>query len=320
MAGVLVLGEALEGVAAASTLEAIAAGRALGGPVAAAIIGDCAKSAAQDAIAHGADSAFVCEDGLGPEAAAAFAEQAAAVSAPRVVLGAKALLDGSVMARAAYRLGAGLLQDCASVALDADGRLTATRPVYGGNAMATFRASGSPAAASLRARAYEALERDDSRAGSIVPIEVDAAAHTRLRVVERVRRPQEGVRLEDARVVVGGGRGLGGPEAFAQLEELARLLRGAVGASRAACDAGWVPPSYQIGLTGRTVAPDLYLAVGISGASQHMAGCSGARDIVAINKDAGANIFKEARFGVVGDWRQVLPAFVDQLHELLSDR
>lgn len=320
MAGVLVIGEALEGAAAPSTLEAVAAGRALGGPVAAAIVGGGAESAAQDAIAHGADSAFVCEGALGPEAAAAFAEQAAAASAPRVVLGAKALLDGSVMARAAYRLGAGLLQDCASVALDAEGRLEAARPVYGGNAMATFRAGGSPAAASLRARAYEALERDDSRTGPIVPIEVDAAAHTRLRVIERVQREQEGVRLEDARVVVGGGRGLGGPEAFAHLEELARLLRGAVGASRAACDAGWVPPSYQIGLTGRTIAPDLYLAVGISGASQHMAGCSGARDIVAINKDAAANIFKEARFGVVGDWRQVLPAFVDQLHELLNDR
>ena len=320
MAGVLVIGEALEGAASTGSLEAVAAARELGGPVAAAIVGDGAESAAREAIAHGADSAYIHEGGLGAEAAAVFAEQAAAASAPSVVLGAKALLDGSVMARAAYRLGAGLLQDCASVALNGEGRLTATRPVYGGNALATFTANGSPAAASLRARAYEPLERDDSRTGPVVPIEVDAAAHTRLRVVERVRRAQEGVRLEDARVVVGGGRGLGGPEPFAQLEELARLLQGAVGASRAACDAGWVPPSYQIGLTGRTVAPDLYLAIGISGASQHMAGCTGARDIVAINKDAAANIFKEARFGVVGDWRQVLPAFVDQLHELLSDR
>ena len=96
------------------------------------------------------------------------------------------------------------------------------------------------------------------------------------------------------------------------------LLGGAVGASRAACDAGWVPSSYQVGLTGKTVTPELYIAVGISGASQHMAGCSNSRAIIAINKDAGANIFKEARFGVTGDWQKVLPAFMEQLHELLD--
>ncbi|MEE2884406.1 MAG: electron transfer flavoprotein subunit alpha/FixB family protein, partial [Chloroflexota bacterium] len=122
---------------------------------------------------------------------------------------------------------------------------------------------------------------------------------------------------EEASVIVAGGRGLGGPEPFEQLQALADILGGAVGASRAVCDAGWLEHSYQIGLTGKTVTPDLYITVGISGASQHMAGCSGAKDVVAINKDGDANIFKTASFGVVGEWEKVLPAFIDKVKELV---
>ena len=124
------------------------------------------------------------------------------------------------------------------------------------------------------------------------------------------------MKLEDARVVVSGGRGLGGPEPFAALETLANLLGGAVGASRAAVDSGWVPSSYQVGLTGKTITPEVYITIAISGASQHMAGCSGAKVIVAINKDLESNIFKEARYGVVGDWEQVVPAFTEAVREL----
>ena len=151
-----------------------------------------------------------------------------------------------------------------------------------------------------------------------MPLSIDLSKAVRVRFVERVEQASDGIRLEDASVVVSGGRGLGGPEAFEQLEQLAALMGGAVGASRAACDAGWVPSSYQVGLTGKTVTPNLYIAVGISGASQHMAGCSNARTIVAINKDTGANIFKDAQFGVAGEWEKVLPAFMEQLHELLG--
>jgi electron transfer flavoprotein alpha subunit len=164
----------------------------------------------------------------------------------------------------------------------------------------------------------DAAEPNPARTGDVVPLNVDIASAIRVRSIERVEQAADGMRMEDARVVVSGGRGLGGPEPFEQLQQLATVLGGAVGASRAACDAGWVPSSYQVGLTGKTVTPDLYIAIGISGASQHMAGCSNARAIVAINKDAGANIFKEARFGVAGDWQKVLPAFMEQLHELLD--
>jgi electron transfer flavoprotein alpha subunit len=129
----------------------------------------------------------------------------------------------------------------------------------------------------------------------------------------------EGIRLEDAEVVVAGGRGIGGAEGFEQLEKLAKVLGGAVGASRPPCDNGWVPSGYQIGLTGKIIAPDLYFAVAISGASQHVTGCSGSKTIVAINKDPEANIFQEASFGVVGDWKKVLPAFTAKVEELLAD-
>src|SRR5438309_655058 len=136
-------------------------------------------------------------------------------------------------------------------------------------------------------------------------------------VLEEIReQASTGPKLKDAKVIVSGGRGLGGPENWHVVEELAQLLGGAVGATRAVTDAGWVPPSHQVGLTGATVAPDLYITIGISGAVQHIAGISGARNVVAINRDADANIFKYARYGVVGDWKQILPAFTQRLKEL----
>ena len=155
--------------------------------------------------------------------------------------------------------------------------------------------------------------------GEVLPIEVQLdSSIARTKLVSLVKEEQEGIKLEDASIVVAGGRGLGGPEPFKDLEELARVLGAGVGASRAAVDSGWVPPAWQIGLTGKAITPDLYITVGISGASQHMAGCSGAKVIVAINKDADANIFKESRYGVVGDWNKVLPAFTEALRDLVK--
>ncbi len=196
----------------------------------------------------------------------------------------------------------------------------ANRPVYGGNAVAVVSCEYTPQMAAIRPKAYEPLDADTSRQGQVIsfPVELDDS-QARSRVVDVVREEAAGIKLEDARVVVSGGRGLGGPDPFQELEELAKLLGGAVGASRAAVDAGWVPPSYQVGLTGKTITPDLYITVAISGASQHMAGCSGAKTIVAINRDAEANIFKEARYGVVGDWQQVIPALTEAVRELTRD-
>ena len=321
---ILVIGELADGAPAPATLGAIAAARALGaGPVGVMLAGPSIGDAAQTAIAHGAEVVYAVESPVladaPPDAVVAAAAATVAVAGPRIVLGAKTLLGRDVMPRLAFRLGTALASDCTALALDADGRLLATRPTYGGNADATVRCLGTPAVASLRPGTVDALEADPARTGDVVAVDaaIDASV-VRTRSVERVEQAAEGLRLEDARVIVSGGRGLGGPEPFEQLEALASLLGGAVGASRAACDAGWVPTSYQVGLTGKTVTPELYIAVGISGASQHMAGCANAKAIVAINKDGGANIFKDARFGVIGDWAKVLPAFTEQLHELLD--
>ena len=204
------------------------------------------------------------------------------------------------------------------VSVDPDSkRLLANRPVYGGNAVAVVSCEYTPQIAAVRPKVYEPREPDPSRQGEVVSFPVDLeASQAKNRILERVEEESTGVKLEDARVVVSGGRGLGGPEPFEGLGELAKLLGGALGASRAAVDSGWIPIAYQVGLTGKSITPDLYITVAISGASQHMAGCSGAKVIVAINKDAEANIFKEARYGVVGDWQQVVPAFQEAVREL----
>ena len=182
---------------------------------------------------------------------------------------------------------------------------------------AQARCLATPQVATLRPKVYAPLAHDAGRQGEViaVPVALDATM-VRVAVVRQVRQDSAGVKLEDATIVIAGGRGLGGPEPFRELQELAGMLGAAMGASRAAVDAGWVPGNWQVGLTGKTITPDLYITVGISGASQHMAGCSGAKVIVAINKDAEANIFREARYGVVGDWHIVLPAFMEAIRGL----
>jgi electron transfer flavoprotein alpha subunit len=168
----------------------------------------------------------------------------------------------------------------------------------------------------LRPRAFEADEAPSPKEAQVEAITPSSASDA-IEVLEEVReQATEGPRLKDAKVIVSGGRGLGGPDNWHYIEELAQVLGAATGATRAVTDAGWVAPSLQVGLTGATVAPDLYITVGISGAVQHIAGISGARNVVAINRDGDANIFKYARFGVVGDWKQIVPAFTQRLKEL----
>ena len=326
--GVLVIGQVSAGGLDSTVAELLAAGRGLAGSLgeelSVALLGDSVDAPAQQAIAHGAERVYAVTSPLLSEYHAdlylsALNSLCREVS-PRVVLVARTAEGRELAPRLAFRLGVGLAQDCLEVSVDESTKtMLVNRPGYGGNAIAAVSCEHTPQVAAIRPKAYEPAEMDSSRQGQVVsfPVDLDASL-VRTRVVETVREEAEGVKLEDARVVVSGGRGLGGPDPFSGLENLAKLLGGAVGASRAAVDSGWVPPSYQVGLTGKSITPDLYITVAISGASQHMAGCSGAKCIVAINKDADANIFKDARYGVVGDWETVLPALTEAVRELMD--
>ena len=326
MTSILILGEITE----AKTLdpvtgELIAAGRQVADDIGVALLGTDREDPVREAIALGASVVYTVEEPAldGPEVDAKIAAltEVSRQIAPRVLLVGKTQDGKEIGPRLAFRLGAGLAQDCIRIGVDTGtGRVVATRPVYGGSAMAavTFPGDGLQVVV-MRGRAYEPPAPDASRIGDIVPVTVDlGASPNRVRNIRTVAQASEGVRLEDADIVVAGGRGLGGPEPFELLGQLTDLLGGAMGASRAACDAGWIDHSYQVGLTGRSIAPNVYITVGISGASQHMAGCSGARHIVAINKDREANIFKDASYGVVGDWQAVIPSFMETVRELVD--
>jgi electron transfer flavoprotein alpha subunit len=318
---VLVLGECAEGQLSPITGEILAAGRQLaddlGITVACGLIGDGLGDVARTAIALGADRAYVVDDPLLAEFQSELYLEALTrlcrAVAPRILLMARTPIGRDIAPRLAARLGVPLVQDCLEVKIDASTKqLMATRPVYGGNAMATVRCTQNPHFATVRPKVYNPLAAQSDRQGEVIAIEVELdPAMGKTKVVSTVSEEIEGVKLEDARIVVAGGRGLGGPEGFRPLQELANALGAGIGASRAAVDSGWVPYSWQIGLTGKTITPDVYITVGISGASQHIAGCSGAKCIVALNKDREANIFRYARYGIVGDWQKLLSALIE---------
>lgn len=324
---VVVVGEIYNGGLSGVTAELLSAARKVSAqPASVVLLADDARKAAEAALDYGVARVFALEhpalkDGGtgGFDASVSVLAQFIEQRRPDTVLMARTDLGYNIAPRVAFRLGVPVAQDCIDLAYDqARGGLVVTRPVHGGNAVAVYRFKDKrPQIAIIRPKTFEPLTPTGTRVGEIESIGVEVTDKTvRARLVESAREARQGVRLEDAETVVAGGRGLGGPEPFKRLKELADVLGGALGASRAACDAGWIDHAHQIGLTGKSIGPKLYITVGISGASQHMAGCSGARAIVAINKDPDANIFKEARFGVVGDWQKVLPSFIDTVKEL----
>jgi electron transfer flavoprotein alpha subunit len=317
--GILVFGEATEdGKLNPVTAELIATGTRLGGSVTCALPGSGVEALAQECVAAGANKVIVVDDpalkDYQGDAYLPSAERITKEVDPSVVLMGQTMMGRDLAPRLAQRLGTAVAMDCMGLEMNGD-KLVAERPCYGGAARAKYTINGTPQIATVRAKSQEPLDPDASRSGEIVKQDA-GSPNVRTTILGRSKEEAEGVRLEDAKVVVSGGRGLGGPEGFQPLEELAGVLGGAVGASRAVCDLGWYPVAAQVGLTGKVVTPDLYIAVGISGASQHMAGISSVKNIVSINKDAEASIFKSSRFAVVGDWKEFIPAFTEEVKKV----
>jgi len=304
------------------SLEILGAGKSLaselGAGLAAAVIGAETSAICAAAGEYGASKVYSVQDAaLGQyycEGYLAALEAVCRECEPVAVLFVTNTQGREMAPRLAKRLGKAALVDCLSFNVD-QGRIVFTKPVFGGKAMAQAVLGDAPAVVALRRRSFEPAQPDQVEP-EIIQVKPASIPPNPFKLIERVEEQQAGVRLEDARVVVSGGQGLGGPENFAMLEELAGLLGGAVGASRVAVDSGWVSSSKQVGQTGKIVAPDIYLAVGISGACQHLAGCSGSKVIVAINTDPEAPIFGAARLGVVGDYRDVLPPLIEKVKEL----
>ncbi len=320
--------EQFEGQAGSISWEMAGKGRQLadqlGVALTACVLGKHVEQVAHEAISYGADRVFLVDD---PTLSTYRTDPYAAVMVDLVerykpeilIMGASSRgrdLAGSI----ATRLVTGLTADCTGLEIDPETRqLRQTRPAFGGNIMATILCPNHrPQMATVRHRVFEVPEKDDAREGQVVRERTLMAEDEIASKVIDFLVEEENVNLADARIIVSGGRGVKGSEGFEPVRELAQVLGGAVGASRAAVDAGWIPYSHQVGQTGRTVRPDLYIACGISGAIQHLAGMRTAKVIVAINRDPEAPIFEVAHYGIVGDLFEVVPALTEAFRKKLG--
>lgn len=324
--GILTYCEIIDGKLPSITREVLGCGRKLadelGQQLCTVLVGSDMGSLAQEAIAHGADKVYVVDDPLLAEyqtdAYVAVMEKVVKQVMPRILLLGQTSVGRDLAPMLAFRLDTTATLDCVGLAIDPDTKLLQRiKPVYGGNALATFTSDSCPQIATVRDKVMSAPE-PVLKQGEVITLDAgpDPSA-IRARLLKRVKEDEGGVRLEDAQVIISGGRGIGSAEGFTQLQELAALLKGAVGASRPACDYGWLAPNRQVGITGKIVSPDLYIAIALSGSIQHLSGCAQSKSIVAINTDPEAFIFKQADYGVIGDWKKVVPAFRDKLKELL---
>ena len=316
--GVAVFAEQHEGKVAGVSFEMLGEGRKLadqlGEKLIAVLLGSGMKEAAADLVKFGADRVVYFDS---PELVrfrddtyAALVSEFVDSDKPAILLAGATAIGRSFIPKVAARVWGGLTADCTKLDIDTERRLLlGTRPAFGGNLMATIIAPHHrPQIATVRHKVMKAAARDDSRTGEVDVRPVDAAKIVeRTKIIDFVKEVESTVNITEADIIVSGGRGMGKAENFSLIRDLAEVLGAAVGASRAAVDAGWIPYSHQVGQTGKTVCPKLYIACGISGSVQHMAGMQSSDFIIAVNKDPNADIFQIANLGLVGDALQVLP-------------
>ena len=327
--GIMTYCEITEGKLPSISREVLGCGRRLaddlGQELYTVLIGSDVGSLAQEASALGPDKVYVVDDQLLKEyqtdSYVAVMEKVVRQVMPLILILGQTSVGRDLAPMLAFRLDTTATLDCVGLAIDPETKLLLrTKPVYGGNAQATFTCDSYPQIATVRDKAMSPQEPNASKQGEVITIGagLDPSA-IRTRLLKRVQENAGGVRLEDASIIISGGRGIGSAEGFHQLQELAAMLKAAVGASRPACDNRWLAPNRQVGITGKIVNPDLYIAIALSGSIQHLSGCAQSKSIIAINRDPEAPIFNYADFGVVGDWKKVLPAFRDKLKELLPE-
>lgn len=326
MSGILIYTSVINGSVSMPTKEVLGMARAIAGKtgdsVSAALVGAEVSGLASELIASGADQVCICEDvKLSEFCANLYLEALEAIVEkidPRIVLIPGEATGTDIAPRLAQRIKGGLVTDCIGYDVSGD-TIIYTKPVYGSKALARLRITTPISLATVRPRTQDIYPEAADRTGETIQLELALdSCPPETRTIERIDEEVLECALEDANVVVSGGRGLQDAEAFEHLRELADLLKGAVGASRVAVDQALVPPSCQIGLTGKIVAPDVYFAIGLSGASQHIAGMSGSKYIVAINKDEDAPIFDISNVGIVEDYRNVLPVLIAELKKHFS--
>ncbi|WP_123053894.1 electron transfer flavoprotein subunit alpha/FixB family protein [Clostridium sp. JN-1] len=321
--GVLVFAEQREGKLMNIAFELLGEGKklanSLGVELGAVLIGDNVADKAKELIAYGADVVYLVEDSAlknyRTETYTAVIENLVKTYKPEIILIGATNIGRDLGPRVAARIHTGLTADCTQLNIDPETRLLMqTRPAFGGNIMATIICPNNrPQMSTVRPGVMRKADPNNNRTGKVVKVKYDTTTQVRTIVKEVFHEASHAVDLEEAKVIVAGGRGVGSTEGFELLKQLADKLGGTLGASRGAVDAGWISSSHQVGQTGKTVHPKIYIACGISGAIQHVAGMQSSTCIIAINKNPGAPIFKAADYGIVGDIYQIVPMMIEAL-------
>ena len=326
--GIWIIVEQRNGQIRKVSLELISQGRKIadqaGEPLVAVVLGQGIEGLAQEVASYGADKVILAEDAKLAEyttgAYTSVLNQIIRKEEPQAVLIGNTAVGKDLAPRLAQRLGVGMASDCTGMEYDANSLLAFKRPIYAGKAFAHVASEARPIVASIRPNTFAVVAPDASRQAEVVkadtPIDpADLKAIVKEVAIAASKRPE----LTEANIIVSGGRGMKGPENYVILEELADVIGAAVGASRAAVDSGWREHKFQVGQTGKTVSPTLYIACGISGAIQHLAGMGSSKFIVAINKDPEANIFNVADYGIVGDLFEVVPLLKEEFKKLVNE-